>query len=115
MGMQDIRRRENSSSSVTSCKTVLSNGEIMLKLDHLPLQQSYGTNASINGVSEPCLGLIRERIDGVLSLLFRHFDQDLADIAGSKNLVHLGKLLALIRPKVRCKNTIGQRERERER
>ncbi|RDX61889.1 hypothetical protein CR513_59835, partial [Mucuna pruriens] len=76
----------------------------MLKLHHLPLQESYGTNASINRVSQPCLSLICQRIHCVLSLLFWHLNQDLAHIAGSKHLVHLGKLLALIRPKINVSN-----------
>jgi len=92
--------------SITS-KTILSNGKVVLKLHHLPLKKSYGTNTSINGVSEPGFGFISERIDRVLSLLLGNFDEDLAHIAGSENLVHLGKFLALIRAKVRCKYTIG--------
>jgi len=92
--------------NITS-KTILSNGKVVLKLHHLPLKKSYGTNTSINGVSEPGFGIISERIRRVLSLLLGNFDEDLAHITGSENLVHLGKFLALIRTKARCKYTIG--------
>jgi len=98
--------RSGGSSSITS-KTVLGNGEVMLKLHHLPLKKSYGTNTAINGVPKPCFCFISKRIHCVLSLLLRNFDEDLAHIAGSKHLVHLGKFLALIRAKVGCKYTIG--------
>jgi len=98
--------RSGGSSSIAS-KTVLSNGKVVLKLHHLPLQKSYGTNTSINGVPEPGFCFISKRIHRVLSLLLGNFNEDLAHIAGSKHLVHLGKFLALIRAKVRCKYTIG--------
>lgn len=106
VGGGDGGGRSGGSGSITS-KTILSNGKVMLKLEHLPLEKSYGTDTSINGVSEPGFCFVSKRIDGVLSLLLGNFDEDLADIAGSKNLVHLRKFLALIRTKVRCKYTIG--------
>ena len=96
----------SSSSSITS-KTVLSNGKVMLKLHHLPLQQSYGTNASINRVPKPCFRLISKWIHRVLSLFLRNLNEDLAHIACPEHLVHLGEFLALVRAKVRCKYAIG--------
>ena len=97
----------SSSSSSIMSKTILSNGKVMLKLHHLPLQQCYGTNASINRVPKPCLRLISERVHGVLALLLRHLDEDLAHIAGTKHLVHLGEFLALVWAKVWGKYAIG--------
>lgn len=83
------------------------NGEIMLELNHLSLEQSYGANATIYRVSKPGLSLIGKRIDSVLTLLLRDFNQDLAHIAGTKHLVNFGEFLGLIGPEVRCEYTIG--------
>lgn len=88
-------------------QTFSGKGQVMLQLDHLPLQQGYGTNATIDRVPKPCFSLVSQGIHRLLSLLFGHFDQDLAHIAGTKNLVDLGEFLRFIGSKIWCENTVG--------
>lgn len=98
--------RSISSSRVTS-KTSLSDGQVMLELDHLPLQQSYGSNASVNRVLEPGLCFVSQGIHRVLPLLLRDLNEDLAHIAGSEHLVDFGEFLALVGTEVRGEYTVG--------
>lgn len=101
------RRGSTSSSRRITSKTSLGESQVVLKLEHLPLQESNGSNAAINRVSEPSLCLVGQGIHSVLPLLLGDFNQDLAHIAGSEHLVDFGEFLALVGTEVRREYTVG--------
>lgn len=72
----------------------------MLELGHPPIEVRNRAEAAINRVTEAGLGLIGERVDGVLTVLLGDLVEKLANVAGPKHLMDLGELLGLVGPKV---------------
>jgi hypothetical protein len=71
-------------------------GELVLQLRHLPLQDRDGAHAPVDGVLDARVGLVGERIHGVLALVHRELVQQLGDIAGAEDLMDIGEFVGLV-------------------
>jgi hypothetical protein len=49
-------------------------------------------HASVDGVAEARVGLVGERVDGILPLRVRELVEELGDVAGAEHPVHVGEL-----------------------
>jgi hypothetical protein len=49
-------------------------------------------DASVDGVAEARVGLVGERVDGILPLHVRELVEELGDVAGAEHPVHVGEL-----------------------
>lgn len=69
----------------------------------MPLKHGDGTDATINGIFHPRLGLIGKRIHCIFSLVRHQFVQQLAYVACAEDLVNISELLGLFWWEVRRK------------
>lgn len=81
------------------------NGELGLQLRHLALEDGDGAHAAVDGILDTRVGLVSERIDGVLALVHRELVQQLGNIAGAEDLVDIGEFVGLVRGEVGREHT----------
>ncbi|RWW39789.1 hypothetical protein BHE74_00054844 [Ensete ventricosum] len=55
---------------------------------HLLLEGEDVSNATVDGVAEPCLGLVADSNDSVVPLVGRDVQEELRRVAGTEHLVH---------------------------
>lgn len=66
------------------------------------LEDGYEADATVDGVAEPGVGLVGQRIDGVLALGGVEFVEDFGHVAGAEHLVDVGEFLRLVWREVGC-------------
>lgn len=74
--------------------------KVLLQSGHLPLQDGDVSDAAIDGVTDPCCRLVEKSADSVVPELHRDVSKQLGDVAGSKNLVHGGEVVEVVRGEV---------------
>lgn len=82
--------------------------ELLLKLKNLPLKNRDGTNAAVDGVLEASLGFVGEGVHRIFSLVRHDLVQQLANVAGSEDFVHVGELRGLLGREIRGENASGE-------
>lgn len=74
--------------------------KVVLELHHAAVEEGNWAEAAVDRVTEAGLSLVGEGVDGVFTVFLRDLAEDLADVAGPKYLMDLGKLLGLVGPEV---------------
>ena len=67
-------------------------GELLLDETEAVLEDGDDADAAVDGVSEAHVGLVGERVDGVLALVGVELVEDLGHVAGAEDAVHAGEL-----------------------
>ncbi|KAF2542344.1 hypothetical protein F2Q68_00032960 [Brassica cretica] len=79
----------------------------MLRLKHLLLRRSYGSDATVNRILETNGSFVSQRVNGFLSLFFRNLTEKLTDLAGSKYFVDFGESYGAASAEIRSENASG--------
>lgn len=80
--------------------------ELDLDLPELMLEHRDEAHATVDGVPETRLGLVRQGLNGVVSLRGAELVQKLRHVAGAENLVHVREPLRVVRGKVRREHAL---------
>ena len=72
-------------------------GELLLDETEAVLEDGDDADAAVDGVSEAHVGLVGERVHGVLALEGVELVQQLGHVAGAKDTVHVHELLRVVR------------------
>ncbi|KAH0461286.1 hypothetical protein IEQ34_008861 [Dendrobium chrysotoxum] len=64
-------------------------------------------DAAIDGISDPHIGFVSERIDGVFAIFVGNFFEEFGDVAGAEDAVDADEFLGLIGEEVRGEDAIG--------
>jgi hypothetical protein len=75
-------------------------GELLLDLAEAVLEDGDDADAAVDGIAEAHVGLVGERVDGVLALVGVELVEDLGDVAGAEDAVHVHKLLRIVRREI---------------
>jgi len=75
-------------------------GKLLLDLAKAMLEDGDDADAPIDGVAEPHVRLIGERVHGVLALVGVQLVEDLGDVAGAEDTVHVHELLRVVRREI---------------
>lgn len=81
-------------------RTTSRNSRVASHEPHLLLEGEEGPNASIDRVLDPCICLVAQRVDGIVSRRGRELLQPLGDVGGPEDLVYVGEPRALVRLEV---------------
>lgn len=88
------------------CEFFLCIVEFDLDLPELVLEDGDEADTSVDGVPETRLGLVREGLNGVVSLRRAELVEKLRHVAGAENLVHVSEPLRVVRRKVRREHAL---------
>nr|GMC50190.1 serine, glycine, tyrosine and glutamine-rich protein-like [Ipomoea batatas] len=80
--------------------------EVHLELAELVLEQRDDADAAVDGVAEPHVRLVSQRVHGVLALVRLQLVQQLRHVARAEHLVHARELLRLIRREIRREHAL---------
>jgi hypothetical protein len=79
---------------------VLGAGEVLLELAEVVLEDGDDADAAVDGVAEAHVGLVGERVHGVLALEGVELVQQLGHVARAEDTVHVHELLRVVRREV---------------
>lgn len=82
--------------------------EIHLKLAELVLEERDDADAAVDGVAQPHVGFVSQRVDGVFALVRLQLVQKLRNVAGAEHFMNVGEFLRLIRREVRGEHALRQ-------
>ena len=81
-------------------------GELLLDETEAVLEDGDDADAAVDGVSEAHVGLVGERVDGVLALVGVELVEDLGHVAGAEDAVHVHELLRVVRREIGRKHAV---------
>lgn len=82
-------------------------GELLAQLGDLVLEDGDDAQAAVHRVLLPRVGLVRDRLHGVLALRRVDVLQDAQDVGHAEQLVHVRKSLGLVRREVGRERAVG--------
>jgi hypothetical protein len=75
-------------------------GEVLLDQAEAVLEDGDDADTAVDGVAEAHVGLVGERVDGVLALAGIEVVEDLGNVAGAEDAVHVHELLRVVRREI---------------
>lgn len=104
--IRGLKNREHGLRAHVSGQLLSGIVEIKLNLLQPLLEDGNEPHAAVDGVAEPGLGLVGQRVDGVFPLRGAQLVENLGDIASAEHLVDVGKFLGLVRWEVRREHAL---------